>query len=137
MHRILTDSLVASRGIVFMPINEGQETEALNLLKEARDARNAVAAEFVAFRDARFGPISGLTLPTIDELTAPVPAVATTASAPDWLNDWERPQRTFEVLGQWSEMIPTDGVHVETHLSNTIVADEEARARLSRVEGGA
>ena len=130
----MTDCLVASRAIVFLPVREGQEEAALALLKEASEHVEEIADEFVTFRESRFAPMPNLSLPTAGMITDPAPTLATTATNTTWENDWEKPQQSFEVLGQWSEVVPTDGVHVETHLSHTSVADEQTRAKLMRIE---
>lgn len=136
LHEILTDSLTAAQAVVYLPVNPGMEERALKLLPEARKLAAEIAADIHQLRESRYGRLRSFAAPTVDQHMGPAPVVATPPGAADWTNDWERPQNRFDILGQWSELVPTDGVHVETHLSATVATDEHERNRLVRIVAG-
>jgi hypothetical protein len=133
LHSLLTDSLTASQAVVYLPVKAGMEEHALRLLPEATKLADDIANNFRRFCDDHYGRLKTFDVPNLANHMGPAPVLATPPDAPDWANDWERPQNKFDILGQWSEMVPTDGVHVETHLSNTVVTDEHERNRLVRL----
>ncbi len=133
-HRVLTDQVLASQAVVYVPIRKGKEREALDMLKEARPFAEMIAQDVEQFRDARYGRLKNFVAPGLDVHMGPRPVTGTPPGSADWVNDWERPQNKFDILGQWAELIPTDGVHVETQLSTTTVTDEHETDRLHRIQ---
>ncbi|OAI11904.1 hypothetical protein A1507_19550 [Methylomonas koyamae] len=133
LHELLTDDLVASHAIVYVPIKAGMEEAALAMLKEAASEASTIAADFRRFREGAFGPLADPAIPNVEAHLGPNPVPVTPAGAPDWEQPWEKPQRKFRILGQWSDLVPTDGVHVESHLSATVVTDENEVYRLERL----
>ena len=133
VEQILTDELLAAGATVHLPIRHGSEEEALTLLPEAAVSAQRIAAEFTTFREQKYGLIANNNR-QFDLPLGPTPPSFTPAGQNAWQTSWEGPQRRFDILGQWSETVPTDGVHIETHLSESVAADERALAKLSRLD---
>lgn len=133
LHELLTDDLVASHAIVYVPIKAGMEEVALSMLEEAAADASAIATEFRQFTESSFGQLTAPTLPNVVDHLGPTPVAVTPPGANTWQHPWEAPQRNFRILGQWSDLVPTDGVHVESHLSATVVTDENEVHRLERL----
>ncbi|MCC6196806.1 MAG: hypothetical protein IT518_20320 [Burkholderiales bacterium] len=132
-NRILTDCLVASSAVVYLPVRPGMEERALELLPETVGVRRDVANDVEKYRRDHFALVGGR--PALDMTVIDVPAVpvATPSSAAAWSSPWEQAPRKFDVLAQWSELVPTDGIHIETHLGDTVAADEREARRLERL----
>lgn len=130
---ILTPELTGALAIVYLPIRHGMESEGLALLDELEAAeRAALLVDFNRLRDQKFGllrPAAGLAQPD-----TPLRPRGTEEGAASWGGAWETAMRRSEVLAEWSDLTPTDGLHVETQLSATSVADENGRARLQRLD---
>ena len=124
---IIDDKLVASAARVHLPIRPGLEGEALAFMlgvsSIAGSALEGCVEDFVKWRDANLGEIA-FTMPTYDTVLSVDTPRATRAGAADWDEDWERARRRFLVLDEWSETLPTDGVHVEPGLSACGSVDE-------------
>lgn len=133
LNSLLTDSLTASQAVVYLPIRPGLEEAALQLLPEAKDEASEIAQDAKAYRDQHFGPTRQMQIPSVEQHMSPTPVIATPAGSGDWTNDWERPQNKFDILAQWSALVPSDGVHVETHLSGTVATDEHEINRLTKI----
>ncbi|HEV2914367.1 MAG TPA: hypothetical protein VGX92_13910 [Pyrinomonadaceae bacterium] len=133
MSRLLTDCLTASQAVVYLPVKPGMEEQALHLLPEADKYAEKIADSYRHFRATHYGRLKPFVPPTLAAHMGPAPTLPSPPDAADWANDWERVQNKFDILGQWAELVPTDGVHVETHLSTTAVADEHERNRLIRI----
>ena len=132
-NEVLTPALTGSLATVYLPIRHGMEQEAIGLLDEFdRQAREDLIDDFNDMRDRRFGLARPLTASTAATIGAPSLPSATPAGAASWNTNWEAGMRKFEVLAEWSDLTPTDGVHVETQLSTTTVTDEHATAHLER-----
>jgi hypothetical protein len=124
---------VAAGATVYLPVKHGAERDALELLPESKEAAHRIAGEFTTFRNSMYGP-AGPSNRVFEDPLAPTLPQVTPAGQNAWQTDWEATQRNFHVLAQWAEIVPTDGVHMETHLSESVVADERAVARLSRLD---
>jgi hypothetical protein len=133
VEQILTDELVAAGSTVLLPIRHGVEEEALALLPEAAGYASEEAAKFTTFRSDKYGS-TATGSQTFEDPSGPTQPTATLRAESTWWTGWEKPQRKFDILGQWSETVPTDGVHIETHLSESVAVDERSRARLSRLD---
>lgn len=124
---IIDDRLVASAARIYLPIRPGMEEEILAQLlgrpSLAGTALEGCVDDFITWREQNLGEIT-YPLPGFDSVMGIGPALATPAGADDWEHDWERPRRRFLVLDEWSESLPTDGVHVEPALSTCGSADE-------------
>jgi hypothetical protein len=132
-NEVLTPQLTGSLATVYLPIRHGMEHEAIGLLSEfGRKAREDLIKDFNNMRDRRFGLARSLTVSTATTISAPTLPTATPAGATSWQTNWEGAMKKFEVLAEWSELTPTDGVHVETQLSATTVTDEHATNHLER-----
>jgi hypothetical protein len=132
LETLLSDCLTAAQAIVYLPIRRGMEEQALELLPESAGKAAAIAESFHTFWKDHYGPLAEFVAPDVASHMAPTPVLATKADAQQWTNKWEDPQNRFEILGQWSELVPTDGVHVESHLSSTVVTDENEQHRLEQ-----
>jgi hypothetical protein len=124
------DELTASQAIVYLPIREGAEVDAL-LTTGATGPEHArtLAQQLRALREQRFGSARRTTI-DFDEATGPAPPSGTPAAAEQWKTDWERPLFKFDVLAAWSELVPTDGVHMDALLSDSVATDEQRTAAL-------
>jgi hypothetical protein len=93
--------------------------------------------DFIAWRDTELGPIA-YQLPTYEQVLGSGPEVGTAAGSAAWAHDWEKPRRKFMVLDEWSDLLPTDGVHLEPALSTCGSVDEyRASALVSDLKGAA
>ena len=114
---IIDDRLVASAARVMLPIKAGLERQAVGLLTlldgGPLDQVLHCVDDFVQWRADNLGPVA-FTPPTFTEIMSPAAATGTPAGNADWAHDWERPRRRFLVLDEWTELLPTDGVHVES-----------------------
>jgi hypothetical protein len=126
---VLHDFLLSSYAKVYLPITPGRELSAINVVlkDEIPDELEECIREFRIWRNVQFAKIPQ-PIPTSDSVEEIGPDMATKAGSDDWANDWERPRRKFLVLDEWSETIPTDGVHIEPSVSECITTDEQ-RAR--------
>ena len=130
---VIDDMLIASAARVYLPIRPGQERDALAFVLRRPSLQghslSACVDDFVKWRDENFAPVS-YPLPTYDQVLDIGPARATPAGESAWAYDWERARREFLVLDEWSELLPTDGVHVEPGLSACGGVDEFRAAAL-------
>jgi hypothetical protein len=106
----------------------------LALLAEAKAYRFGIEDDISEFRRTNFGPLKPFVAPPIEDHMGPGKVATTPAGSADWGSEWERPQRNFLILGQWAELVPTDGVHVETQLSSSVVTDEAESDSISRLK---
>jgi hypothetical protein len=121
---ILVPELTASLARVYLPVKAGMENQAIRLLESIPlNILEEVADDVQDVRDRDF-PYYDRVLNTPEEICGPQPPAGTPIDAADWNSDWERPQRRFKVLAQWHEYIPTDGIHMETVLSDSVSTDE-------------
>lgn len=127
---LLPVELASSKATIFLPVREGREADALRLLKQfPPDQIGPIDTMLTQFRAANF-PEQVRQPVTYDQVTGPLPPPASPLGANAWASEWEQPARRFLVLGQWSELLPTDGVHLEMLASDTLAADEARRAAL-------
>jgi|GEM_PF-5095045 hypothetical protein len=133
MAEILTDEILASQATVYLPIRPGYEAEALELLVEAKEQRFTIEGDIDGFRNTHFAPLKPFVAPAMTTHMGPQQGATTPPEGSDWVSEWERPQRNFLILGQWAELVPTDGVHVETQLSRSVVTDEAEADRIGRI----
>jgi hypothetical protein len=129
---ILVAELTASLARVYLPVKPGMEDQAANLLRTIpKEAFTTVTAEVNSIRGADY-PILERELDKPEDITGPQPPATTSIESAKWSYDWEKPQQSFKVLSQWNELIPTDGVHMEVVLSDTVVSDEALTDSISR-----
>jgi hypothetical protein len=134
-NEILTPEITGALAVVYLPIRHEMEDTALRFLKEIDSTqRRKLVQDFNDLRNTRFGLTRAPSTLTAATMDVPTPVGGTQAGTPAWTAEWEKGLRNFEVLAEWSDLTPTDGVHVETQLSATTVADESAKARLERLE---
>jgi hypothetical protein len=123
---VIHDRLIASAARVVLPIKANMEKQAIRLLTQLEggllNRLFRCVDDFSAWRQENLGAL-GPARPNYAEVMSPAPAVSTPTGATDWAHRWERPQRRFIVLDEWSELLPTDGVHVEPALSACGSAD--------------
>lgn len=123
---IIDDSLIASDARIYLPIKPGHEKEAIRLLARLEESQYASidqsVDDFSAWHEQNFGPVS-FTRPTYEQVLDADSPLGTPEGEDDWENDWEKPRRKFIVMDEWSELLPTDGVHVEPMLSSCGSAD--------------
>lgn len=135
IHALLSEELTAPQAVVYLPVFAGHELEALELLPGILpSSRETVAADISSRRAANFG-IAPSQLPTYEQVLSPIPPFATPAGSANWANPWEEPQSKFDVLGHWQVLTPTDGLHLETRLSDSIVSDEHLTRLLEKQTG--
>jgi hypothetical protein len=128
----MVDELTASQAIVYLPIRDGAEEDALLTAAVVDDAyARSLAEQIHALRSEHFAA-ARTTTTGFDDVTGPVPPTGTPASASVWASDWERPLYRFDVLSAWSELVPTDGVHLDAVLSDTVATDEHRTDALAR-----
>ena len=124
---LIADTLVASAARIYLPIRPGQEQDAVAFLLHLQSLQGhplaACIDDFISWREQNLGPVAH-PLPTYDQVLDIGPARATPAGESAWEFDWERARREFLVLDEWSEYLPTDGVHVEPGLSSCGSVDE-------------
>lgn len=127
---LLPVQLTSSKATIFLPVREGREADALRLLKQfPANQIDRIVGNLQQFRAATFPDVPRQAM-TYDQVMSPLPPSATLLGANAWANEWEQPAREFQVLGQWSEVLPTDGVHLEMLASDTLAADEARRQAL-------
>jgi len=128
---ILVDAITASAAVVYLPIREGLEAEGLALVSGLSDAVTARLIDEI--ETVRANGLSSIarTWDTMDVVTGPAPVAATAAGAAAWATEWEQQAQGFRVLAQWSELVPTDGVHLEMMVSASTGADEAATDKLA------
>ena len=128
----MIDEFTASKAIVYVPIREGHEADAL---AAATTVDSGFAQSLVRQIDAMRAQHFGSTLhpvPTFDDVTGPGLPVATPSDASAWATDWEKPAFRFDLLAAWSELVPTDGVHLDAVLRESVAADEHRTLTLGR-----
>lgn len=129
---ILVPELTAPLARVFLPIREGMEKAAAGLMKSwPIDTYRAAAAEVETIRARDYAPVPR-TFDAPDVVCGPQPPKGTSIGAVTWQTEWEKPLRSFKVLGQWQELIPTDGVHLEMKLSDSVATDEALTDAIGR-----
>lgn len=123
---ILAPELTSAQAVLYLPIRQGAEEKALALLDEVSPAAaTEVVDEFRAYHRAEFGATAAAAqLPSAEQVASPTAVVGTTLGEAAWRAPWEQSQRNFQVLAQWAEYLPTDGVDAQTVLSPTSKADE-------------
>lgn len=132
--RLIEDFLVASEAFVYLPIRPGSEEQALALVRGELDQKfEVLVQDFRAYRDAHYGP-TGHPVPDHASVSAPGPSIGTPSGAEDWATNWERPDFKFDVLAEWSEIFPTDGVACEPSLSTGTATDELRTQQLRTVD---
>ena len=130
---LLTRTFTDAEAIVYLPVQPGLERAALDALrtriKESEKTR--LVSEINDFRQQHFSavapPASGY-----DAVLGPAPPSGTLAGQRAWESTWEGPRAKFDVLAEWQELVPTDGVHIETVLSDSDATDEAALFELHR-----
>ena len=138
---IIDDFLIASMARVYLPIKRGMEAEAVAFLLKVGGgdvpSLDGCIEDFIAWRETALGPIA-YQLPTYDQVLVSGAEVGTAAGSAAWAHDWEKPRRKFLVLDEWSDLLPTDGVHLEPALSTCGSVDEyRASALVSDLKGAA
>jgi hypothetical protein len=128
----LEDYLISSRARIYLPISPGYEQMAIALMTgPVSQPFQTLIAEFNQFRQSRYGRIDH-PLPDFESVSSPLNTIATGHNAADWDNSFEKPQRKFEVLAQWAELFPTDGVHGEISFSSGTGTDEVRTEQVRR-----
>ena len=136
VNSILTDELTAPQAIIYLPVFEGHEYEALELLSSiGMRSKSRIKEDIDAYRTRNF-PLLPTNLPTFDEVLGPKPPFGTPVGKNIWDSDWEKPQRRFEVMAHWQLLTPTDGVHLETKLSDSVATDEHLTRMLENQTKG-
>jgi hypothetical protein len=124
---IVDDFLIASMARVYLPVKPGLEKEVVDFLirvgGQQLPSLDACIDEFTAWRQANLGAV-GYPLPTYEQVMGTGPETGTATGEDDWAHDWERPRRRFLVMDEWSDLLPTDGVHIEPVLSTCGSTDE-------------
>jgi hypothetical protein len=110
---------------VYLPIRPGYETEALDFYTTYASECDGLVASFRSYRQQHFKHVRAATSGA-QGWDEPTPPEATPLGASAWRHDWEKPLRRFDVLGEWSTLLPIDGVHAEPFLSRRTVLDEAA-----------
>lgn len=104
---------------VFLPLRPGMERNVFEFLNAGEGWNgDAYISTFESFHKKHFGSVAS-SLPTYKNVLAPEPDRATTLGATIWQGDWEKPRRRFEVLDEWADYMPTDGVFIESMLGQT------------------
>jgi hypothetical protein len=136
LSEVLVPELITPQAVVYLPVFSGHEGEALDLLPGvSADEKARLMDDIRAFRREHF-PVLPTTLPTSQEVLSPTPPSGTPAGAKEWETRWEKPQRGFDVLAHWHILTPTDGVHMETRLSDSVVTDEHQTRMLENQTDG-
>ncbi len=129
---IITGELTSPQAIVYIPVFPDREGEALDLLPGVSvHERDRVVDDITNYRNANF-IADPTTLPSHEEVLSPKPVLGTSIEQDAWGTEWEKPQERFEVLAHWSLLTPTDGVHIETVLSDTVASDEHQTRMLEK-----
>ena len=133
---VLLDSaswLLSPLATVYLPVRAGHLDEVLSSLLAQDEDITGIARELeqflAAFRDEKFPPTSRRRS-TAREIASPRPWVGTKLGDSEWRNGWEAPPRLFDILDEWAEVMPTDGVHVEAVLGSCDGTSELRRAQL-------
>jgi hypothetical protein len=130
---LLPDEFTASQAVVYLPIREGAEQQALRFLPDIpADDSGWIQRQVDSFRSTHFAPLPR-TASTYADVSSPRPPTATLSGATDWTSEWEKPVSKFMVLAEWAEHVPTDGLHCESRLSDSVVTDEHQTASLQRL----
>jgi len=127
----LYPELVGSYARVHLPIKPGCERDAIRLLTARSDLSQDMERQVVELEKDRSLNFASKPrqLDDADHVMGPADSVGTTAGSSTWANSWETPERSFLVLNEWAETVPTDGIHVEPVLSSGCAGDE------ARVDG--
>jgi len=129
--QLLPARLASAGAQVVLPVRPGSEESVFQLMTLGRWNGEAVVDAFRTMREAQFGAAGTATPPAFDQHMAPAEPTVTRNPAPgDWVAGWEKPQRKFQVLGQWSDSLPQDGVHIEPVLGDAVALDEWRAAEL-------
>lgn len=117
---------LASAGVqIVLPIRPGAERSVFNLMTLGQWDGGPIVQSFEAMRDAQFGNAGTTPAPTSAQQMAPgEPAVTRNPAPADWVADWEQHERKFQILSQWSDSLPQDGVHIEPVLGDAVALDE-------------
>jgi hypothetical protein len=123
---VLVPELTASQAVLYLPIRPAAVEQALALLGDYSEGNiEDIVSDFRAFRQANFGASApASSLPGHEDIASPHPVTATPLGDAEWATAWEPMQRKFQVLAQWADYVPTDGVDAQTVLSVTSKADE-------------
>lgn len=131
---ILTPELTGALAILYLPIRQGMERLALGLLGDLSKAEvDRLVGDLEQLRSSKFGLLRNAAVLDSSAIGQPSQMLATPAGASQWSHNWEKPMRRFEVLAEWSDLTPTDGLHMETQLSVTTVTDENSVAHLEKL----
>lgn len=135
INSVLTDELTSPQAIVYIPVIEGHEADALDLLPGVDWQEKArIMSDIDQYRANSFAPVPTY-LPTYDEILGPAPLVSTPADVAAWATEWEKPQKQFQVVSHWSLLTPTDGLHMEARLSESQSTDEHQTRMLENQTG--
>ncbi len=126
---MLPEFHTATARMVWLPISHGSEHLVVERLAEPQGFFQTEQMLNLWFRGYRYYRHT-LGQPQTPRSTqrvfdSPRQVQATPMNAEEWQNDWEKPGAGL-VLGAWSDVTPTDGVHVETVLSDSGVQDQRA-----------
>ena len=130
---MIHDSLTSARATVYLPIKRGAENKALRFIGQGGRVTSQIVELFNEFYEDRYGALNR-SIPTYEQISKPNRMCGTPEGADDWEADWEKPLRKFEVLSEWSELFPTDGIHCEPSLSTCTATDEVRTADLRERE---
>ncbi len=124
MSEILAPELTTPQAVVYVPVFAGHEADALDFLSGVTEPdKRRLVSDLQAYRRQHF--VAALSsLPQYSDVLGPKPPIGTPAAAGEWANEWEKPQQKFDVLAHWQTFVPTDGVHVEARLSDSVATDE-------------
>lgn len=128
---LIADELVSARARVYLPLKPGAEREALEVIGLNNIVTDTLVDQFETFRDTHFGVLDR-PLPSYEAISSPRPMHGTPQGSGDWDEHWEKPPRKFQVLADWSDLLPTDGIHCEPSLSACTATDEVRTADLRR-----
>jgi hypothetical protein len=107
--------------VAYLPITPGREKDVLRYLYPNMELKHIhkLVQDFNDKKNKWFKPIRNEELlSTYDAIESPKMTTGTPLNNDNWDNGWEIPARKFIVLDEWSEIIPTDGVHVEAVLGS-------------------
>ena len=122
----LWEFLAAPYAIVYLPLKPGREEDALlHLLRENsyEELIGLCVDKFRNFRDDTFPDVERQ-LSDADLIHSPSPDFGTRLGKDSWENGWEERTHSFFILDEWSETMPTDGVHVEPVLGSCMGTSE-------------
>ena len=130
---LLPEEFTAAQAVVYLPIREGAEEQALRFLPDIpADDGDWLRRQVEEFRGTHLAPLPR-TASTYADVSSPLPPAATLSGATDWSSEWEKPPAKFMVLAEWAEHVPTDGLHCESRLSDSVVTDEHQTASLRKL----